>query len=113
MTPQKSFSMCVYYIKTEQIPRKAPLYISVNEIPLKIAHIHCECTHAFVVPTPPQLECCFFSVIVTKKKKKKNLLTSEERTDVELQAGHSLAIILLFISYFICTYESKTFQFSF
>lgn len=78
MTIQKSFSMCVYYIRTEQLPRNAPLYISVNETQFKITHIHCECTHAFAVPTP-NLNAAS-SVIVTKKVP----LTSGERTDVEL-----------------------------
>lgn len=31
MTTQKSFSMCVYYIRTEEPARNTPLYISVNE----------------------------------------------------------------------------------
>lgn len=68
MTIQKSFSMCVYYIRTEHLPGNAPLYISVNEIQLKIAHIHCECTHASAVPTPTQLECCCFRYCDKEKK---------------------------------------------
>lgn len=80
MTIQKSFSMCVYYIRTEELLRNAPLYISVNETQFKRTHIHCECTHAFAVPTPTQLECCFFCYC----DKKKVPLTSGERTDVGL-----------------------------
>lgn len=83
MTTQKSFSMCVYYIRSE-LSRKVPLYIPVNELQLKIAHTHRECTHAFAVPTPTQLECCFFRCGDEKKKPKKKVLLTSEKGELTL-----------------------------
>lgn len=79
--------MCLNYIRAEQILRTWSLYIAVNEIQFKMTHIDCECTHAFAVPTPTQLECCFFCCVT------KSTLTSEERTAVELKVGHILVMI--------------------
>lgn len=68
MTTQKSY-VCILD-KNWRTSEEPLLYIPVNEIQLKIAHIHCECTHAFAVPTPTQLECCFFRFCDKKKKEK-------------------------------------------
>lgn len=98
MTTQKSFSMCVYYIRTEDPARNTPLYISVNESWKQLLFIVNVLT-LLQYRHLPNLNAAS-SVIVTKKKV---LLTSEERTDVELQAGHILVILLhnyLFLNLF-------------
>lgn len=85
--------MCLNDIRAEEIPRTSSLYIAVNERTKKKTHIDCECTHAFAVPTPSQLECCFFCC-VTKRKKQKSTLTSEEREPLSrLSVGHIFVMI--------------------
>lgn len=88
------FYVCILHKNWRTCEERTTVHIC-EWIQLKTAPVHCECTHAFAVPTPTQLECCFFRYCDKKnKQQKKVLLTSEERTDVELQVGHILAILL-------------------